>query len=107
MPAQTTKPNPPSLEEAKGLLSLHREVLVERFGVKALSVFGSVARGDARPDSDLDVLVSYARPPGLFAFLELKEYLEAVLSRPVDLVTDSALKKQLRDGILKEAVRVH
>lgn len=82
----------------------HRTELA-RFGVKSLSVFGSVARGEAGPASDVDILVEFGRPVGYFAYMDLKDYLEDLLQRRVDLVTPGALKRQLRDRILSEAVR--
>jgi hypothetical protein len=78
----------------------------DRFGVDSLSVFGSAARGSLTPDSDVDILVRYREAPGIFAFLDLKQYLEEIVGRPVDLVTEGALKKQLRSRILQEAIRV-
>jgi predicted nucleotidyltransferase len=75
-------------------------------GVRELALFGSVARDQAGPDSDVDLLVEFDRPVGMFAFLELKEYLEELLGTPVDLVTRSALKPQLHDRILAEAIGV-
>ena len=75
------------------------------FGVSSLSIFGSVARGDARPDSDVDILVEFNRPIGVFEFLDLKEFLESILGQKVDLATPDSLKQQLRDQILKEAIR--
>jgi len=51
-------------------------------------------------------LVSYTKTPGFFEFLNLKEYLETLLGKRVDLVTEKALKKQLRKQILQEAIRV-
>ena len=72
--------------------------------VASLAVFGSVARDEAGPDSDVDLLVEFARPVGMFRLLALKEYLEALLERPVDLATRSALKRQFRDAILREAI---
>ena len=62
--------------------------------------------GAAGPGSDLDILVRYKKTPSFFAFLDLKEYLETITGRQVDLVTEGALKKQLRETILQEAVRV-
>ncbi len=84
----------------------HKTELYEKFQVESLAVFGSVSRGSATSDSDIDILVKYQKTPGFFAFLELKQYLENIVGRPVDLVTEGALKKQLRDQIIKEAIRV-
>jgi predicted nucleotidyltransferase len=88
------------------MFSAHKAELHEKFEVESLAIFGSVSRGSARPDSDIDILVKYHKTPGIFAFLELKRYLENMVGRPVDLVTEGALKKQLRDQIIKEAIRV-
>lgn len=94
-------------DEALEILSSHLEEIRQKFDVTSLALFGSVARGQAGADSDLDILVEYAKTPGLFGFLDLKEYLEDLFCLPVDLVTVNALKKQLREKILAEAVRVH
>jgi len=85
-------------------LSEHRDELESRFGVASLSLFGSVAREEAASESDVDILVSFVKTPGIFSFLELKEYLEHLLQCPVDLVTRNALKKQFREQILQEAL---
>lgn len=79
--------------------------LLERFRVSAISLFGSVARGEPTEESDVDLLVEFSQPIGLLQFVELKRLLEDLLGRPVDLVTPKALKPQLRDRILKEAIR--
>ncbi len=75
-----------------------------QFSVRSLSVFGSVARDEAGTTSDVDVLVDFTQPVGLFTFLRLQEHLEQLLGLSVDLVTRDALKPQLRSAILKEAV---
>lgn len=80
--------------------------LRERFHVDSLSIFGSVARGTDTPNSDVDILVKYQKTPGFFEFLDLKTYLEDLMGRRVDLVTEGALKKQLREQVLQEAKRV-
>ncbi len=72
-------------------------------GVKSLKLFGSVARGESGPDSDIDILVEFSKPIGLLAFVGLKHRLTVLLGRPVDLVTPDALKSPLREGILHEA----
>lgn len=79
--------------------------LLERYNVRALSLFGSVARGEEAERSDVDLLVEFSRPIGFFQFVRLQRALEAILGRRVDLVTPNALKPQLRDRILKEAIR--
>ncbi len=73
--------------------------------VQAVWLFGSVARDEARPGSDVDVLVDFSGPVTIFEFVRLRRRLEVVLGRPVDLVTREALKPQLRDRILSEAIR--
>ncbi|HLH26920.1 MAG TPA: nucleotidyltransferase family protein [Chloroflexota bacterium] len=78
---------------------------IEQFGVKTLALFGSVARDEAGPESDVDILVEFDRAIGLFGFVRLKDYLEQVLGCPVDLVTPDALRPQMRDRVLQEAVR--
>ena len=75
-------------------------------GVKSLAVFGSVARGDATASSDIDVLVEFNRPVGLFEFIRLKYYLEELTSCRVDLVTHDAIRPTMRENILNEAVYV-
>lgn len=76
-------------------------------GVNSISVFGSVARGQYNDDSDLDILVSFCKPVGLFEFIRLKAYLEKLTNRRVDLVTIDALRPEMKDQILQESVHVH
>ena len=78
---------------------------LERYGVSSLSVFGSVARGEERADSDVDLLVEFSQPVGLLQFVRLRRFLRDTLGQPVDLATPSSLKHQLREAILKEAIR--
>jgi len=93
-----------SREQILHVLALHREEL-KGLRVKSLALFGSVARNEARPESDVDLLVEFNQPVGIFEFLDLKEYLERILECEVDLVTPDAPKHQVRAQILKEAVR--
>jgi predicted nucleotidyltransferase len=79
--------------------------LLDSFGVADVSLFGSFARDDARQDSDVDLLVEFGRPIGLFDFIRLQRELGERLGRRVELVTRAALKPRLRDRILAEAVR--
>lgn len=85
------------------ILAEHRDELTN-FGVGSIALFGSVARGEARAESDVDLLVEFNQPVGLFEFVDLKHYLEELLGCSVDLVTRDSLKRQVRDRILKEAI---
>src|SRR5437667_9914034 len=78
--------------------------LLEAFGVARLSLFGSFARDEGREDSDVDLLVEFGRPIGMFEFVRLQRELGARIGRKIELVTRAALKPQLRDRILAEAV---
>jgi predicted nucleotidyltransferase len=86
------------------LLDAHRDQLDE-FAVEALFLFGSVARDEATSESDVDFLVEFNRPVGLFTLLGLQAYLEELLGCPVDLGTPNSLRPHLRDAVLKEAIR--
>lgn len=88
------------------ILKILREnrALLDTYGVARLSLFGSVARDEAREGSDIDLLVEFNRAVGLFEFVRLKRALGELVGHPVDLVTPGALKPQLRDRILGEAV---
>ncbi len=77
----------------------------DAYGVAAFFLFGSVVHGNAREDSDVDLIVDFNRPVGLFDFIGLQQRLCAVLGRRVDLVTRRALKPQIRDRVLQEAIR--
>jgi predicted nucleotidyltransferase len=91
------------------LLILHREQLLAalaRHRAHSLRVFGSVARGEERPDSDVDFLVGFEPDASLLDLIGLKEDFEAVLGRPADIVTAEGVSPFLRDRILKEAVPV-
>jgi predicted nucleotidyltransferase len=71
--------------------------------ISRLRVFGSQARGDANPGSDIDLLVDFIETPDLWTFMELRDNLEDKLGCKVDLVTPKGLHWALKDGILNEA----
>ncbi|MDD4651675.1 MAG: nucleotidyltransferase family protein [Methanothrix sp.] len=75
-------------------LTAHRNELAA-FGIKSLAIFGSVARDEARPDSDIDILVEFLGPATFNGYMDLLFFLEDLLQRPVDLVT----RKSIRPGI--------
>ena len=90
-------------EEALRRLHANRTELKD-LGVHSLDLFGSVARDDARPGSDVDLLVEFDRPVGLFHFFRVQRRLAELLGCAVDLVMKDAIKSQLRTRILAEAV---
>ena len=87
------------------IVKAHQAKLQE-LGVKSLDVFGSVARDEARPDSDVDFLVEFSRPVVFFYFFRIQHYLEDILGRDIDLGTQDALREHLREPVLKDAIRV-
>jgi hypothetical protein len=88
------------------ILAKHRAELARRFGVRSLALFGSVVRGEARPDSDVDLLVELEKTPGLSDYMALKFWLEERLGSRVDLVMKGALEDWARPIVEAEAVRV-
>ena len=91
-------------DEALSLLRAHTDEL-RALGVLEISIFGSVARGEARPDSDVDVLVELGPGIGLFQYIGIRDRLAEILGRPVDMATPDGLKPRIKDRILSEAVR--
>jgi uncharacterized protein len=90
--------------EALRIIAQHERELRD-LGVRSLSLFGSVARDQAGPGSDVDMLVEFDRPVGYFHLFDVQERLEALLGCKVDLVTPGGLRPELRQDILAEAVR--
>lgn len=95
-----------SLEEIQQLLQTHRDLLQDRFRVSEMSIFGSYARGQQTPSSDLDLLIDYDRPPTLWMLAQLRDYLSEILEMRVDVVTQKGLKHRIRERVLGEAVKV-
>jgi predicted nucleotidyltransferase len=94
-------------EKVLQILRENRDTLA-RFHVRSLFLFGSVLRGEAKPGSDIDILVEFepGAAVGLFEFIRLKRELSDLLGMEVDLGTPDALHPALKEDILKEAVRV-
>ncbi len=95
---------PQTREEVVEVLRSHRRELDE-FGVRQLSLFGSVARGDLQPQSDVDVIVQFSRTT-YRRFVGLKSFLESILDRKVDLLTSAAVEGRLKKEIEKDLVHV-
>jgi predicted nucleotidyltransferase len=89
-----------------GLLARHIDEIRRRFSVKALYVFGSVARGEAGDNSDIDVAVTFEGTAAFDAFMDLKFYLEELLGHPVDLVTNKAIRPEMRGSVEREMINV-
>ena len=79
-------------------------MLAERHGAYNIRVFGSVARGDARPDSDIDFLVEFRPGYGLIDRIALMQALQDLLGRHVDVVRERSLRDRIRENVLKDAV---
>lgn len=98
--------NPMSRATILALLQQHREVIAARFGAPHLALFGSAARDEMRDDSDIDVLVDFHGPASFDRYFDLKDYLEQVLDRSVDLVTRKGLKPRALQHVERDLVRV-
>ena len=86
-------------------LSGHREEL-RRLGVKTMRLFGSVARDEALPHSDIDLLVDFGGPAKFDQYMDLLFLLEDLIGRKVDLVTVRGLRAEIRSAVEREAIRV-
>ncbi len=93
-------------ERVVALLREHKATLVQRFGVTELALFGSFARNQATDQSDLDILVTFRGQADWKGYFGAQFYLEDLLGRSVDLVTDKALRAELRPLVEREAVYV-
>jgi len=88
------------------VLARAKPELARRYGVARLALFGSTARDEARLNSDVDIVVAFDGPATSNRYFGVQFYLEDVLGCPVDLVTEKALRPELRPFIEKEAVNV-
>ena len=93
-------------DEVLGLLASHRQELEDRFRVVSLALFGSTARNESGPASDIDLLVEFHETPGLTEYMGLKFWLEDRLGRPVDLIMKKALKPWARPVVEAESIHV-
>jgi len=92
--------------ETLKLLRVHKAELAKQFDVIRLALFGSTARDAAGPNSDVDILVQFDGPATSARYFGVQFYLEDLLGRPVDLVTEKALRPELRPFIEREALHV-
>ena len=89
-------------QKIENIVKENKVVLTKQFKVKEIGIFGSVVRGEDKETSDVDILVEFEEPIGLFKFLELEEYLSDLIGRKVDLVSKKALKPRIGKHILRE-----
>ena len=94
------------VESLKQVLSLHKAELQRRFKVKTIGLFGSYIRREQNKRSDVDILVEFDQPVGLFEFIDLEMYLTGLLGTKVDLVSKKALKPHIGKRILEEVIMV-
>jgi predicted nucleotidyltransferase len=91
-------------ETVRAIKALQGEL--KKYKVRDIGLFGSIVRGEQKQTSDIDVLVDFADDADLFDFVGLGLFLEEKLGQKVDVVPRKALRKELRDGVLKEVVTV-
>jgi uncharacterized protein len=81
--------------------------IFERHGVIYAAVFGSLARGEDRPQSDVDILIRLGRPTGMVGYMQLIESLEQSLKKKVDLVTEQSLNKRVRPYVMPDLKTIY
>ena len=99
------EPKPLTRDRVIQLIREHRAD-IERFGVRAISIFGSVARDEAGDGSDVDVMVDLGPEPTFRGYMDLKFFLEDLLECKVDVVTPGTLRPGIETAVMKEVVRV-
>ncbi len=90
-----------TVQEIEDKIRAIKPYLLDEFGINRIGYFGSFAKGNYKEDSDLDILVAFNKKIG-WKFFELKDYLESVVGRRIDLVTEMSLKKQWKEAILQQ-----
>ncbi len=94
------------VESIKRLLLQNKDELSQKFEVKTIGVFGSYVRGEQKLSSDVDILVEFQEPVGLFEFMKLENYLSDLLGVKVDLVSKKALKPHIGENIMQEVIMI-
>lgn len=93
-------------DEVLDALRQHKQVLRERFDVTGLALYGSFARNQATAESDVDIIVRFGGPATSKSYFGTLFYIEDLLERKVDLVTDKALRPELRQSVEQDALDV-
>jgi len=97
---------PTRLQKFMEILRQQLPSLAEQYNVATMEVFGSYVRHEQRKNSDLDILVTFNKPPSLFKFVRLENHLSDILGVKMDLVMKDSLKPVIGKNILREAIHV-
>ena len=95
-----------SLEKLKAELEAIKPVLKQQYKVETIGIFGSYSRGEQTKKSDLDLIVSFSEPIGIYKFIEVEEFISNKLRVKVDLVQKGALLPMIKDQILNETITI-
>jgi uncharacterized protein len=97
-----------TLEEIKSQLEVLKPLLLKKYQIQTIGVFGSYCRGEQKAKSDVDILVTFIEPNNidLIDFIEIKQFLSRKLGVKVDLVKKNALKPMIKDKILEETIYI-
>ncbi|MBF0480013.1 MAG: nucleotidyltransferase family protein [Candidatus Omnitrophica bacterium] len=88
------------------MLAQNKQILYAKFKVSKLGIFGSCVRGEQKKNSDVDILISFFRTPGLFDYIRVEDALSIMLRRKVDLVMKGTLKPNIGRNIMREIIYV-
>ena len=95
-----------TLQELKAKLEAIKPILKEHYKVETIGIFGSYSRGEQTEKSDLDIVVTFSGPIGLYRFIGLQDFIKKKLGVKVDLVQKGALLPMIKDQVLRETVQV-
>jgi predicted nucleotidyltransferase len=95
-----------TFSEIRTILHSHESELRLRYGISSLSIFGSVVRGEARDDSDVDILATFSQPVGLLKLIDAEYYIGDLLGSRIDLIPSDEVRPELQNHIYNEAVRI-
>jgi len=93
-----------TLEEIRGIVRQHRNVLADKYGVAVVAIFGSYVRDEQKRGSDIDLLAEILRPISLLELAGAEIYLSEILGAKVDLVPKRSVREELKETIFQEAV---
>lgn len=95
-----------TINEILSILHAHESVLRRQYDISKLSIFGSVVRGEARVDSDVDIFATFEKPVGILKLIDAEYYLSDLLGTKVDLIPADEIRPELKKQIYSEAIPV-